>query len=228
MKRKALSILLSSAIAMSVVACGSSEGAETVTNETVQDSTRATQTTGEAKESDSSASEETYKLDKIRMVVNGTFLTEDVGQADFVKKWNEYVSEKMGYPIELEVQQIDHSGYYDGVGRLFASGDYPDVILLSSDMIKQYAATGIFWDMAEASDLVQTGNRFFTEHCKDAPVSPMSETYTNEAGTIYDAKMAAVSSVVVEGGDVDAAMQKYQDTVGAIIEQCLDELNSQN
>ena len=43
--------------------------------------------------------------------------------------------------------------------------------------------------------------------------------------SIYDAKLAAITSVVVDGGDVDAAMQTYVDTVGSIIDQCLAELN---
>lgn len=69
------------------------------------------------------------------------------------------------------------------------------------------------------------GNKFFTENCVDAPSSPVSETYTNESGTIYDAKLAVVTAVVVDGGDVDAAMQTYVDTVGSIVDQCLAELN---
>lgn len=69
------------------------------------------------------------------------------------------------------------------------------------------------------------GNKFFTENCVDAPASPVSETYTNESGTIYDAKLAVVTAVVVDGGDVDAAMQTYVDTVGSIVDQCLAELN---
>ena len=58
-------------------------------------------------------------------------------------------------------------------------------------------------------------------------MAPISETYTNEAGTIYDAKLAAVTEVVINGGDVDAAMQTYVSTVGSIIDQCLSELNAQ-
>ena len=68
-------------------------------------------------------------------------------------------------------------------------------------------------------------SKFFTENCVDAPQSPSSETYTNETGTIYDAKMAVISEVVVKGGNVDAAMQTYVDTVGSIVDQCLTELN---
>lgn len=77
----------------------------------------------------------------------------------------------------------------------------------------------------DPGELMQVGNKFFSENSKDAPMSPVSETYTNESGTIYDAKLAAITSVVVEGGDVDAAMQTYKDTIGAIIDQCLAELN---
>jgi multiple sugar transport system substrate-binding protein/putative aldouronate transport system substrate-binding protein len=75
-------------------------------------------------------------------------------------------------------------------------------------------------------ELQQEGNEFFTANCVDAPVSPASDTWTNESGTIYDAKLAAVTSVVMEGGDVDAAMQTYVDTVGTIIDQILSELNN--
>ena len=77
----------------------------------------------------------------------------------------------------------------------------------------------------DASDLAVAGNKFFTENCVDAPLTPSSETYTNESGTLYDAKMAVVSSVVVEGGDVDTAMEKYVETVGPIVDQILSELN---
>ncbi len=78
---------------------------------------------------------------------------------------------------------------------------------------------------AAQTDLAAEGNKFFTENCVDAPLSPVSETFTNESGTIYDAKLAAITAVVVEGGDVDAAMQTYVDTVGSTIDQCLAELN---
>ena len=53
----------------------------------------------------------------------------------------------------------------------------------------------------------------------------MSETFTNETGTIFDAKLAVITKVVVEGGDIEAAMQEYVNTVGSIIDQCLAELN---
>lgn len=79
----------------------------------------------------------------------------------------------------------------------------------------------------DPSEFLLKGSKFFSENSKDAPMTPVSETYTNEAGTIYDAKLAAVTEVVINGGDVDAAMQTYVSSVGSIIDQCLNELNAQ-
>ncbi len=79
----------------------------------------------------------------------------------------------------------------------------------------------------EISDLANTGNAFFLENCKAAPESPASPTYTENAGTIYDAKIAVVTEVVTKGGNVDEAMQKlYVDVVGSVVEDCLTELNA--
>ena len=77
----------------------------------------------------------------------------------------------------------------------------------------------------DPSSLMTAGNKFFTENSKDAPPSPVSDTFTNESGTIHDAKLAVITKVVVEGGNVDEAMQTYVDTVGSTIDQCLAELN---
>lgn len=38
------------------------------------------------------------------------------------------------------------------LGRLFASGDYPDVILLNAGQYAEYAKTGLLWDMTDAYD----------------------------------------------------------------------------
>ncbi len=78
---------------------------------------------------------------------------------------------------------------------------------------------------ASSTDMIDASNKFFTDNCVDAPSSPSSETYTNESGNIHDAKMAAISSVVIDGGDVEAAMKVYVETVGAVVDQCLTELN---
>ncbi len=146
MKKKLLSVLLTAAMVASLVGCGG--GAEEAPAETTEKTeTTATETTEKAEttETTETTEAEPYKLDKLVMVVNGTLTaTVDNGQAEFEKQWEDAVG------VDLEIQQLDHSGYVDAVGRLFAGGDYPDVIIMSADMYAQYAPTGLLWDMTEA------------------------------------------------------------------------------
>ena len=115
--------------------------------------------------------------------------------------------------------------YEDGQFHLKQSPNDPNSVWKKNAMDPALVICSLDNGFNDISSLAAEGNKFFTENCKDAPQSPTSETYTNESGTIYDAKLAAITSVVVDGGDVDAAMQTYVDTVGSIIDQCLAELN---
>jgi multiple sugar transport system substrate-binding protein/putative aldouronate transport system substrate-binding protein len=144
MKKKVLSVLLASTMVASLAACGSSDNSADSSNASAGTSAAASSTEAEA---------EPYNLTEINCVVNGTLTaTEDNGQAEFVEQWEAAVSEKLGHDITLNITQYDHSGYTDAVGRLFAGGDLPDVMIMSADMFKQYAPTGYLWDMADAYD----------------------------------------------------------------------------
>ncbi|MBR0148104.1 MAG: ABC transporter substrate-binding protein [Lachnospiraceae bacterium] len=130
MKRKLIAALLVTAMATSLVACnkgGSASDAQPTTGGEVN------QETGE------------FELDKIVLVINGTLTaTVENRQDAFEQQWEDAVG------IDLDIQQLDHSGYADAVGRKFVAGDRMDVILLSSDQYAQYAPTGALWDMSEA------------------------------------------------------------------------------
>lgn len=141
MKRKALSLLLAAAMVFSLAACGDDKTPASNGSSTPGSTGTSTGAGTEAGGSETDG----YKLDAITMVVNGT-LTANVenGQAEFKQQWEEAVG------VTLNIQQLDHSGYVDAVGRLFTGGDYPDVILMSADMYAQYAPTGLLWDMTEA------------------------------------------------------------------------------
>ena len=144
MKKKLVSVLLTAAMVASLVGCGG--GSAATTEEAPAEKTETTEAATENTEAAAETTEaEPYQLDKITMVVNGTLTaTVDAGQAEFEKQWEDAVG------IDLDIQQLDHSGYVDAVGRLFAGGDYPDVIIMSADMYAQYAPTGLLWDMTEA------------------------------------------------------------------------------
>lgn len=136
MKKKVVSLLLASVMVLSLVACG-----DTKTPANSEGTSGAAGTT----ESSVSGEAEAFKLESINMVVNGTLTaTVENGQAEFEKQWEDAVG------VDLQIQQLDHSGYVDAVGRLFAGGDTPDVIIMSADMYAQYAPTGLLWDMTEA------------------------------------------------------------------------------
>lgn len=195
MKKKMLSVLLASAMVVSLAACGQEkqDAAPAATGSTVAGT----------EQTSSEAPAQEYQLDTIKLVVDGTLAaTVDNGQAEFEKQWEAAVSEKMGHPIDLQIQQLDHSGYIDAVGRLFAGGDYPDVIILGSDMLKQYAPTGILWDMSEAYDNAEFQQRMIlpdiNENMKDdeGHLYGFSPTYGN--GCVSYVKKAWLDAVGID------------------------------
>ncbi len=130
MKRKLIAALLVTTMAASLVACN--KGGATVAE--------GSATGGEVNEETGE-----FELDKIVLVINGTLTaTVENRQDAFEQQWEDAVG------VDLDIQQLDHSGYADAVGRKFVAGDRMDVILLSSDQYAQYAPTGALWDMSEA------------------------------------------------------------------------------
>ncbi|MGN1146906.1 MAG: ABC transporter substrate-binding protein, partial [Lachnospiraceae bacterium] len=148
MKKKVLSLFLASVMVASLAACGS--GTDTQSGSSTSGSQAGTEQSSASSTTDDGAAAE-YELTEISVVVNGTLTaTVDNGQDAFIEQWEAAVSEKLGHDITMTITQLDHSGYTDAVGRLFVSGDTPDVMIMSADMFKQYAPTGVLWDMADA------------------------------------------------------------------------------
>lgn len=205
MKRKVLALVLASAMVVSMAACGSSNAG----------SSNGTSANGE------------YQQSTIKMVVNGTLTaTEDSGQADFEAQWETAVSEKMGYAVDLQINQLDHSGYVDGVGRLFAGGDYPDVIIMSADMYAQYASTGLLWDMTEAYENADFQNRMVHSAIneslkKDGKLYGFAPAYGN--GCVTYIKKAWLDALGVNAEDI-----KTYDDYYNFLKRCHDEDPDQN
>lgn len=203
MKRKVISALLSAAMVMSMTACGSSS-ADTAKDTTAEATSQNQETqTGDtqAKPEDST---QAPQIDKITMVVNGSLLRVEDGQKEFEKAWEKAIEEKMGYPIDLEIQQLDHSGYKDAVGRLFVAGDYPDVILMGADLVSQYATTGVLWDMSEAYDNAEFQSRI--------NIPAINENAKDEQGRLYR------FSPTYGNGCVTYVKQSWLDAVGMKLE----------
>lgn len=143
MKRKVLALLLATTMIGTMAGCGSkaqdSSSSGQSQTATSQDSSQAA--------GGSTAEQSTGEIEKpasVRVVCDGTVVTQDNGQAAFESQLEEYLG------LDVVFDQQDHSGYSDAVSRIFASGDLPDVILLNAAQYAAYAKTGILWDMTEA------------------------------------------------------------------------------
>lgn len=206
MKKKALSLLLASAMVVSLTACGGSSASDPGTS----GNTGSTGNTGATTDSNATANGgEVADVDYhtiladtgINMVVNGTLTaTLDSGQAEFKQQWEDAVG------VPLTIQQFDHSGYVDAVGRLFAGGDYPDVIVMSADMFKQYAPTGLLWDMSAAYDNADFQERMIlpdiNENLKDSngALYGFAPTYGN--GCVTYIKKTWLDAVGLDVNDI--------------------------
>ena len=152
MKRKVLSIILSSVMAAGLLAgCGSSSSAGGGSDA--------------AASGGAVAEDGTYELTTLNIIVDGTVTaTVDAGQAEFVAQWEKAVSEKLGHDIKLNITQLDHSDYSGTVSRTLTTGKpgdsgYPDALIMSATMLRQYQNTGLLWDLSKAYDNAEFQSR---------------------------------------------------------------------
>ncbi|MBQ4304694.1 MAG: hypothetical protein II774_09420 [Lachnospiraceae bacterium] len=105
------------------------------------------------------------QLNSINIIVDGTVTaTVDAGQAEFKAQWEEAVGEKLGHPITLNITQLDHSDYSGTVSRTLTTGQpgdagYPDALIMSATMLRQYQTTGLLWNLASAYDNAEFQSR---------------------------------------------------------------------
>ncbi len=159
MKKKVLAVLLSTAMVASLAACGETGSDTTGSTDnqgsdqsTTQSDDTATATSTETETADAGE----YNLTDLYITVDGTLTANvDNGQDAFIEQWEAAVSEKLGHDIKLHINQPEHSGYKDNVAQLLTTGEpgdgqYPDALIMSATMYKQYQNTGILWNMADA------------------------------------------------------------------------------
>ncbi len=152
MKKKVLSLLLSTAMVASLAACASETPADTTEPTQTENAGDATQTENAGE----TAAAEDFNLETLNIVVDGTLTaTVESGQKEFEEQWEAAVAEKLGHPVDLVINQLDHSDYAGTVSRLLTTGEvgdgsYPDALIMSATMLRQYQTTGLLWDMADA------------------------------------------------------------------------------
>lgn len=152
MKKKIVSLLMAAVMTASLVGCGGKEAAPSNTDEkttsasteTTAATTANTETTAADTNTDNAEASDVEKPEEITILVDGTVFTQPNARDEFMAKLEELIG------IKINVIQPDHDAYYDNVGQIVASGDLPDVMILSSTYYSGYAAEGVLWDMTEA------------------------------------------------------------------------------
>jgi multiple sugar transport system substrate-binding protein/putative aldouronate transport system substrate-binding protein len=172
MKKKAISLLLSAAMVGVLAGCAGT-GTGTETEPANGGSSQAGQTEGGSD----------YQLTQINLVFDGTLTaTVDAGQAEFVDQWEKAIEEKFGYHVDLNITQLDHSDYSGTVSRLLTTGEagdgeYPDALIMSATMLRQYQTTGLLWDMANAYDNAEFQSRL--------TLDKINENLKTSSGALY-------------------------------------------
>lgn len=189
MKKKLLSILLATVMAVSVCACGDDTTNAKATNETkesevVQNATEKT--------SESTVTEEyvpTYPIVEKPITIRGVVVGRDTTFSDDRIIWQK-VAEITGITIEWEV--IDK----EAVSTYLAGGDWPDLFHYNfgSDIINDYGITGgRFVNYLEHLDIMPNLRQTY----KDYPVALAASTQLN--GEVYNLfKVSGLASTAVQ------------------------------
>ncbi len=214
MKKKLVSLLLSASMVAALVGCGGGDSEapaaddSNTSTDAPADSSASTDAAGDtAAEGEGEAAASDYQLDTLNIVVDGTLTaTLDNGQPEFEAQWEDAVAESLGHPVDLVIQQLDHSGYIDAVGRLFAGGDYPDAMIMPAAMFKQYAPTGLLWDMGSAYDNADFQERMalpsVNENLKDSQGRLYGFAYGYGNGCVTYVKQAWLDAVGLKAEDI--------------------------
>ena len=241
MKKKLLAILLSSAMVVSLAACGSSSDSGSADTSApaaeTSDSTATTDAAADTASSDTAAAETTestdaaasdYELTDLYITVDGTLTANvDSGQDAFIAQWEEAVSEKIGHPIKLHINQPEHSGYKDNVSQLLTTGtpgdgQYPDALIMSATMFKQYQQTGILWNMADAYANAEFQSRVTLPLINQNMMTPDGELYGFAAGMLasnHDISDLFIDSALKICGNDTASFDRFLDKLALLVEE---------
>lgn len=141
--KRVVSLALASVLAFSLAGCKDSKKEENTTTKKASDSTN-TKVTYE-------------KPTSIKVMWDGTILKE--GEEDTAALYKAYED---AYGFKIEWVRPDHSKYAEYVSQAFASGDIPDVLILSAGNYVTYAAKGALYDFKNdwENSEIRDDNRF--------------------------------------------------------------------
>ncbi|MDE6517431.1 MAG: ABC transporter substrate-binding protein, partial [Acetatifactor sp.] len=222
MKKKFLSAAVSSALVVSMLltGCGnesnsgntgsSNSGGGAASN---TGSNTSNNTSSAANNESETPANTSYELTSLKVIVDGTVNSvkqETEAQMTvrdaFIPQLEAAIGEAIGHEIDIDFEVGDHSKYSEYVGRKFVSEQYPDVMIMSANMMKQYSTTGLLWDMADAYDNAEFQSRLTLSGInegmkdKDGHLYGFAPAYGN--GCVTYVKQAWLDNVGIKGDDV--------------------------
>ncbi|MDE7273828.1 MAG: ABC transporter substrate-binding protein [Lachnospiraceae bacterium] len=217
MKKKALSLLLASTMVVSLAACGGNNDASNGSTSASSDNNSSTASSGSSENTESSgdsgSASSDYVLTDVKIMVNGTVNSvkqeteaQQTNRDAFIPQLEAAVGEAIGHEINIDFEVASHSDYAGYVGRMFVSGQIPDVMIMSADMLKQYEKTGLLWDMADAYANAEFQSRLqlpgINENLKDSQghLYGFAPTYGN--GCVTYIKQAWLDNLGINGDDI--------------------------
>ncbi len=166
MKKRLVALLMSTVMtAGTLTACTSESGGSTEVTVTDEEGNEQTVNVADTQTGEVNEETGTYEVKDLYIVVDGTLTaTVDNGQDAFIEQWEAAVSEKLGHEVHLHINQVDHSDYQNTVSRLLTTGEpgdgsFPDAMIMSASMYRDYMNTGYLWDMADAYDNAEFQSR---------------------------------------------------------------------
>lgn len=138
-----LVMVLVMVVSLAITGCGKKDEGNVSGAQSTGGDVQASNSKDAATDNSEATVADVEKPKKITMMVDGTLFTKENGRDAFEAKWEELTG------IELDIIQPDHDAYYDVVGQTFASGEWPDVILLGTTYYAGYASEGVLWDMTD-------------------------------------------------------------------------------
>ncbi|MDE7029703.1 MAG: ABC transporter substrate-binding protein, partial [Lachnospiraceae bacterium] len=138
--------------------------------------------------------------------------------------WTTEAEDFVLYPDDPDKKK--EYSYKEGEFHMRPSIEDPNMLQVKNHLDPALVIAPLENGYVSSTDLQDISNKFFTDNCVDAPSAPASDTYSERSAEIIDARDVVIAEVVVNNGDVEAAMQKYTSTVGSLVDQILEELNS--
>ena len=117
--------------------------------------------------------------------------------------------------------------YADGEFHLKQAPNDPNSVWKKNHLDPVLVIAPLTNGFVDNDELVQAGNKFFTENCVDAPAAASCDTLTENEATLVELKTTLMNQAVTGEITPEEAIAQYQAEVGDLAQQIVDELNAQ-